>query len=101
MKQILLALLILIFSTQQILYGQKAKNNINIQESIKLETDKIFDKLVQIRRDFHENPELAGKEKRTQEVVKKHLLDLGLQVETDIYGYGLVGILKGDKREKI
>ncbi|WP_433812725.1 M20 metallopeptidase family protein [Flavobacterium johnsoniae] len=100
MKQILLALLILIFSTQQILYGQKAKNNINIQESIKLETDKIFDKLVQIRRDFHENPELAGKEKRTQEVVKKHLLDLGLQVETDIYGYGLVGILKGDKKGK-
>lgn len=100
MKQILLALLILIFSTQQILYGQKAKNNINIQESIKLETDKIFDKLVQIRRDFHENPELAGKEKRTQEVIKKHLLDLGLQVETDIYGYGIVGILKGDKKGK-
>jgi metal-dependent amidase/aminoacylase/carboxypeptidase family protein len=100
MKQILLALLILIFSTQHILYGQKAKNSINIQESIKLETDKIFDKLVQIRRDFHENPELAGKEKRTQEVVKKHLLDLGLQVETDIYGYGLVGILKGDKKGK-
>ncbi|SHG26927.1 M20 metallopeptidase family protein [Flavobacterium johnsoniae] len=100
MKQILLALLILIFSTQQILYGQKAKNNINIQESIKLETDKIFDKLVQIRRDFHENPELAGKEKKTQEVVKKYLLDLGLQVETDIYGYGLVGILKSDKKGK-
>jgi metal-dependent amidase/aminoacylase/carboxypeptidase family protein len=100
MKQILLALLILIFSTQHILYGQKAKNNINIQELIKLETDKIFDKLVQIRRDFHENPELAGKEKRTQEVVKKHLLDLGLQVETDIYGYGIVGILKGDKKGK-
>lgn len=100
MKQILLALLILIFSTQQILYGQKAKSNINIQESIKLETDKIFDKLVQIRRDFHENPELAGKEKRTQEVVKQHLLDLGLQVETDIYGYGLLGILKGDKKGK-
>jgi metal-dependent amidase/aminoacylase/carboxypeptidase family protein len=100
MKQILLALLILIFSTQQILYGQKAKSNINIQESIKLETDKIFDKLVQIRRDFHENPELAGKEKRTQEVVKQHLLDLGLQVETDIYGYGVIGVLKGYKKGK-
>lgn len=100
MKQILLALLILIFSTQQILYGQKAKNDINIQESIKLETDKIFDKLVQIRRDFHENPELAGKEKRTQEVVKQHLLDLGLQVETDIYGYGVIGVLKGYKKGK-
>ena len=67
----------------------------NINESIKLETDKIFDKLIEVRRGFHENPELAGKEKQTQETIKKYLLDLGLQIETDIYGYGIVGILKG------
>jgi metal-dependent amidase/aminoacylase/carboxypeptidase family protein len=69
-------------------------------ESIKLETDRIFDKLVQIRRDLHNYPELAGKEKRTQETIKKYLLDLGLQVETDIYGYSVVGILKGAKKGK-
>jgi metal-dependent amidase/aminoacylase/carboxypeptidase family protein len=100
-KQILLTLFIVnAFCMQHIIYGQKKNNTIDIRESIQLETDKIFDKLVQIRRDFHENPELAGKEKRTQEVVKQHLLDLGLQVETDIYGYGVVGILKGDKKGK-
>jgi len=100
-KQILLPLFIVnAFCMQHIIYGQKKNNTIDIRESIQLETDKIFDKLVQIRRDFHENPELAGKEKRTQEVVKQHLLDLGLQVETDIYGYGVVGILKGDKKGK-
>ena len=72
----------------------------NINESIKLETDKIFGKLIEVRRGFHENPELAGKERQTQETIKKYLLDLGLQIETDIYGYGIVGILKGAKKGK-
>lgn len=101
-KQIILSLIVLnaFFGTQHIAYGQDKKNEIAIHESIRLETDKIFDKLVEIRRDFHKYPELSGEEKRTQEVIKKHLLDLGLQVETDIYGYGIVGILKGDKEGK-
>ncbi len=82
------------------LKGQQKNSESTVHQSIKLETDKIFERLVQIRRDFHENPELAGKEKRTQEVIKKYLLDLGLQVETDVYGYGVVGILKGAKKGK-
>lgn len=68
--------------------------------SIQLETDHIFDKLVKIRRDFHENPELAGNEIRTQKVITQYLLDLGLEVEKDIYGHGVVGILKGGKPGK-
>ncbi|QSW88213.1 amidohydrolase [Flavobacterium endoglycinae] len=80
--------------------AQNNKSKIETQKSIQLETDKIFEKLVQIRRDFHENPELAGKEKRTQEIIKKQLIDLGLKVETDIYGYGVVGILEGAKKGK-
>jgi metal-dependent amidase/aminoacylase/carboxypeptidase family protein len=100
-KQILLVLLIVnIFCTKQIIYAQEKNSDIAAQESIQLETDKIFDKLVQIRRDFHENPELAGKEKRTQEIIKKYLLDLGLKVETDIYGYSVIGILEGEKKGK-
>lgn len=78
---------------------QKNKGTIT-HESIRLETDKIFEKVVKIRRDIHEFPELAGKEQRTQAVIKKHLLDLGLQVEADLYGYGIVGILKGGKKGK-
>ncbi|WP_255815678.1 M20 family metallopeptidase [Chryseobacterium sp. MA9] len=72
----------------------------NLHQSVQLETDRIFDKLVNIRRDFHENPELAGKEKQTQEKIKRYLLDLGLEVKTDLYGYGVVGILKGDQKGK-
>lgn len=71
-----------------------------VHQSIQKETNKIFNKLVNIRRDFHENPELAGKEKQTQEKIKKYLLDLGLDVQTDTYGHSVVGILKGDKKGK-
>lgn len=71
-----------------------------VHQSIQKETDKIFNKLVNIRRHFHENPELAGKEKQTQEKIKKYLLDLGMDVQTDVYGHGVVGILKGDKKGK-
>ncbi|WP_158800336.1 M20 family metallopeptidase [Pedobacter sp. L105] len=67
-------------------------------QSIQVETDHIFNKLVKTRRNFHENPELAGNEIRTQKMIRQYLLDLGLEVETDNYGYGVVGILKGGKR---
>lgn len=98
MKKQLLLFVIFVIVKQNLVSGQHTNKQPIIQESIKLETDKIFDKLVEIRRRFHENPELAGKEKQTQETIKKYLLDLGLQVKTDIYGYGIVGILKGGKK---
>lgn len=69
-------------------------------ESIKFQTDLIFNNLVKIRRDFNENPELAGNEIRTQKVIAQYLLDLGLEVDTNIYGLGVVGILKGGKKGK-
>ncbi len=80
-----------------------SSQNIKVQQihrSVQQDTDRIFDKLVAFRRSFHENPELAGNEKQTQEKIKKYLLDLGLEVNTDIYGYGVIGILKGDKKGK-
>lgn len=69
----------------------------SVHESLGLETDQIFDKLVKIRRSFHQNPELAGHEKQTQATIKQYLLDLGLEVKTNLYGYGVVGVLKGAK----
>ena len=101
-KQFILSSLftIIFFGQQNFVIGQEIKKQPTNQKSIKIETDKIFDKLVEIRRGFHENPELASKEKQTQETIKQYLLDLGLQVETNIYGYGIVGILKGGKKGK-
>jgi len=103
----ILSLFILLFifsflSLEQIdkekLSGQSRTDTIHKQ--IAAETDKIYEKLVDIRRDFHENPELAGNEKRTQEIVKQYLLDLGIEVVMDLHGYSIVGILKGDKKGK-
>jgi metal-dependent amidase/aminoacylase/carboxypeptidase family protein len=65
-----------------------------------LETDKVFNKLVEIRRDFHENPELAGHKFALKKVLEKYLLDLGLEVQKDLYGHSLIGILKGGKKGK-
>ncbi len=102
---ILLFALITLFSlttcqSQSVVSGQQNDADRLILESIHNETDKVFTKLVEIRRQLHQNPELAAQEKQTQDVIKRYLLDLGLQVKTDIYGYGVVGILKGDKKGK-
>jgi len=92
---------LLLFSAVIVLASfQQKKDEPLTHKTINTETDKIFDKLVKIRRNFHENPELAGKEKQTQEFIKQYLLDLGLKVEPDVYGHGIVGILEGNKKGK-
>lgn len=97
---LLIALCTLVsFCFQSTVHSQVKKND-SIHQQINLTTDRIFNKLVQVRRDFHENPELAGKEVRTQEVIKKHLLSLGLKVQTDVYGKAVIGILEGSKKGK-
>lgn len=79
---------------------QQNTKSISTHKSIQAETDKVFGKLVAIRRDLHENPELAGKEICTQKVITQYLLELGLEVKTDTYGHSVIGILKGDKKGK-
>jgi metal-dependent amidase/aminoacylase/carboxypeptidase family protein len=93
MKHILLLFLTTLSFTT---FAQNGK----AQAFIDLETDKIFDKLVRLRRDFHKHPELAGNEKRTQELIQRYLLDLGMEVQADIYGHSVLGILKGGKPGK-
>jgi hypothetical protein len=77
-------------------WQQKEKKALT-NEVVRIENDKIYNKLVKIRRDYHAHPELAGNEKRTQEIIKQYLLDLGIEAETDIYGHSIVAILKGEK----
>lgn len=54
-------------------------------------------KVIDWRRDFHQNPELGNREFRTAKIVSDHLKSLGMEVETDIAHTGVVGILKGAK----
>lgn len=70
---------------------------INSKDKISQAADKIESKVIAWRRDFHEHPELGNNEKRTAEIVAKHLQSLGIEVKTGVAKTGVVGILKGGK----
>jgi amidohydrolase len=53
-------------------------------------------KLVQIRRDLHEHPELSNREFRTAGIVAEHLRGLGLSVQTGVAHTGVVALLEGN-----
>ena len=66
-------------------------------EEIKALAQGLAGKLVTLRREFHQHPELSHQEERTGEVVAAYLRDLGLAVQTGIAGHGVVGVLKGGR----
>ena len=88
MKKIQIALLLLV-------------NGLTAQQSIQQDILEIEDKLIEWRRDFHQNPELSNREFKTAEKIAKHLTDIGLQVETNIAKTGVVAILEGDQPGKV
>ena len=55
----------------------------------------IEQKVIDWRRDIHENPELGNREIRTAAIVTKHLKSLGMDVQTNVGVTGVIGILKG------
>ena len=89
MKKALLGLLALIS-----FYGQA-------QHGMDAEISAIESKVIEWRRDFHQNPELSNREFKTAEKIAKHLESLGLEVQTGIAHTGVVGILKGNSPGKV
>ncbi len=67
------------------------------QESPITISNQLEKKVIEWRRDLHQNPELSNREFRTAKVIEKHLTDLGLEVQTGIAYTGVVGLLKGAK----
>lgn len=59
--------------------------------------NKIEQKVIDWRRDFHEHPELGNHEDRTAAIIAKHLQSLGIEVKTGVAHTGVVGILRGGK----
>ena len=96
--KIALAIQFVFFSMS--IFGQNARIGPTVHKMIQQRTDQIFDSLVKIRRDFHANPELAEHEKRTSSKIAEYLTSLGLEVHTNIGGYGVVGILKTNRKGK-
>jgi amidohydrolase len=58
-------------------------------------------KVIDWRRDIHQNPELGNREFKTAEKIAKHLKSLGIEVQTGVAHTGVVGLLKGDKPGKV
>ena len=80
--------------------GQSISREHEIHLKVQAQTEEIFDSLVAVRRDFHAYPEVSEQEKRTSEKITEYLTALGLEVKTGIGGYGVVGILKGERPGK-
>lgn len=71
--------------------------NKSIHKLISQKAKEIENDIINIRRHFHMYPELPGEEKETSRFVAEKLVALGMEVQTNIGGYGVVGILKGAK----
>lgn len=54
------------------------------------ETERIYPKVVEMRRHLHENPELSEHEKETSEFVAARLAELGIPFSDHVAGYGIV-----------
>jgi len=58
---------------------------------------RLQDRVVTLRRDFHQHPELSNREQRTAAKVAEHLRALGLEPQTGIAHHGVVAIIQGGK----
>jgi amidohydrolase len=54
-------------------------------------------RVIALRRDFHQHPELSNREERTSSKVEERLEALGLEVRRGIAKTGVVGVLRGAK----
>ncbi|MEP0305102.1 MAG: amidohydrolase, partial [Maribacter dokdonensis] len=61
----------------------------------------IESKVIDWRREIHQNPELGNREFKTAEKIAKHLKSLGIEVQTGVAHTGVVGLLKGDLPGKV
>src|SRR5882757_3553427 len=69
----------------------------DISALISTAADKIEQKTISWRRDFHEHPELGNREFRTAKIIADHLRSLGIEVKEGVGKTGVVGILRGSR----
>ena len=62
--------------------------------------ENIEPKVIEWRRDIHQNPELSNREFKTAAKIAAHLKSLGIEVQTGVAHTGVVGVLKGNSPGK-
>ncbi len=75
-----------------VIFNQLHSQNKEVEEYIQ----SIKEKIISIRRQIHENPELSNREFQTSRLVANYLKALGLDVRENIAKTGVVGILFKD-----
>jgi amidohydrolase len=68
-----------------------------IQQQIETKAKAILPKVIEWRRNIHQNPELGNREFKTMELIAAHCKKLGLDVKTGVAKTGVVALLKGGK----
>ena len=64
-------------------------------------SNKYEKQIIQIRRQIHQNPELAFKEYKTSKLVIDELSKLGIETKTNIAETGVLGVIHGKKKGKV
>jgi amidohydrolase len=91
MKNPIVLLVGIFFVCPPLLFAQTE----NLRSEIQTAAEDIEQKVIEWRRDIHQNPELGNREFRTSALVAEHLKALGMEVSTQVGITGVVGILKG------
>ena len=70
-------------------------------QELNKDCEAIEEKVIEWRRDFHQNPELSNREFNTANKIAKHLKSLGIETQENVAKTGVVGILKGNQPGKV
>ena len=87
----LITILFLLIGTIVLAQGTDLSNDYELIEG----------KVIEWRREIHQNPELSNRDFKTAEKIAAHLNSLGIEVQTGVAHTGVVGILKGDQPGKV
>ena len=74
-----------------------AQVNPKLQAKLDQHAKEIEPRVIEWRRDFHQNPELGNRELKTGAKIAEHLKSLGIKVQYPVAKTGIVGILEGGK----
>ena len=66
-------------------------------QRVAADVERLAPRIIEVRHDLHQNPELSNRETRTAGIVAAHLRSLGMEVRTGIAHTGVVGILRGGR----
>jgi amidohydrolase len=75
-----------------------AQDGVGFDPEIETAIDGVMPRLINWRRDIHQNPELGNRETRTAALVARHLRSLRFdEVRTGVAHTGVVGVLRGGR----